>query len=93
MWRGRLEAEEPNLQAALAWTVANEPRTGMQLAVALWPYWDMRWGEREAVAHLERLLAAPERWPARSPAGVGPDRRGRPGGEPRRRAPIAAVGP
>ena len=60
VWRGRMEAEEPNLQAALSWTAANEPRMGMRLAVALWPYWDMRWGEREAVAHLERLLADPE---------------------------------
>ena len=60
VWRGRMEAEEPNLQAALAWTAANEPRRGMRLAVALWPYWDMRWGEREAVAHLERLLSDPE---------------------------------
>ena len=28
LWRGRMEAEEPNLQAALAWTAANEPRAG-----------------------------------------------------------------
>ena len=60
VWRGRMEADEPNLQAALSWSAANEPRMGMRLAVALWPYWDMRWGEREAVAHLERLLADPE---------------------------------
>jgi predicted ATPase/DNA-binding SARP family transcriptional activator len=60
LWRGRMDAEEPNLQAALSWTAANEPRLGMRLGVALWPYWDMRWGEREAVAHLERLLSDPE---------------------------------
>ena len=28
----------------------------MRLAVALWPYWDLRWRERFAVAYLTRLL-------------------------------------
>ena len=60
VWRGRMEAEEPNFQAALGVDRGERPRRGMRLAVALWPYWDMRWGEREAVAHLERLLSDPE---------------------------------
>jgi tetratricopeptide (TPR) repeat protein len=30
------------------------------LAVALWPYWDVKWGERHAVPYLEELLFRPD---------------------------------
>jgi predicted ATPase/DNA-binding SARP family transcriptional activator len=56
VWRQRLECEEPNLHAALSWSAEHDPELSLRLAVALWPYWDVRWSERHAVAHLEGLL-------------------------------------
>jgi predicted ATPase len=56
-WRMRLDAEEANLHAALAWASEHDPLLGLRLAVALWPYWEVRWREREGVAYIERLLS------------------------------------
>jgi predicted ATPase/DNA-binding SARP family transcriptional activator len=58
MWQDRLDAEQPNLEAALAWAADHDCSIAVDLAVALWPYWDAGWGERGAVAYLERLLTA-----------------------------------
>jgi non-specific serine/threonine protein kinase len=55
-WRRRLECEEPNLHTALTWSAEHDPELSLRLSVALWPYWDVRWSERHAVAHLEGLL-------------------------------------
>ncbi len=55
-WQSRMELEEPNLQAALAWTAEHDPGLALRLAVALGPYWDSRWGDRRAVACFETLL-------------------------------------
>lgn len=52
----RVDAEEANVHAALDWAVEHDPALGVRLAVALWPYWDLRWRERFAVAYLTRLL-------------------------------------
>jgi predicted ATPase/DNA-binding SARP family transcriptional activator len=57
VWRLRLEAEEPNLHGALGWAEDNDVAMALRLAVALWPYWDSRWGERKGVAYLEQVLA------------------------------------
>ena len=57
LWRTRLELEEPNLHTALTWAIDHDPAVAMQLAVALWRYWDVRWGERHGVAYLAQLLA------------------------------------
>ena len=55
-WRIRLELEEPNLQIALTWCAERDPVFGVRLAVALWPYWDARWRERQGVEYIEALL-------------------------------------
>jgi predicted ATPase/DNA-binding SARP family transcriptional activator len=55
-WRDRLEIEEANLHAALGWAGQHDPELGMRLAVALWPYWEARWREREGVGYIDRLL-------------------------------------
>jgi len=56
-WRAQLDTEEPNLHAALRWAEAHEPGLALRLAAALWPYWDVKWGERHAVPYLEGLLS------------------------------------
>jgi predicted ATPase/DNA-binding SARP family transcriptional activator len=61
IWHGRIEVEAPNLETALAWAAAHDWCLAVDLAVALWPYWDAGWGERAAVAYLEGLLAQPPR--------------------------------
>jgi predicted ATPase/DNA-binding SARP family transcriptional activator len=58
--RAQLDAEEANLHAALRWSESHEPALALRLAAALWPYWDMKWGERHAVAYLEGLLSRPD---------------------------------
>ena len=55
-WIGRIEAEEPNVHAALDWAAEHDPALAVALAVALWPYWDLRWRERFAIAYLTGLL-------------------------------------
>ena len=59
-WRLRLEAEEPNLHGALGWAEDNDPATALRLSIALWPYWDLRWGERKGVAYLDGVLSRPD---------------------------------
>jgi predicted ATPase len=58
--RAELDAEEANLHAALRWAESHEPALALRLAAALWPYWDMKWGERHAVPYLEGLLFRPD---------------------------------
>jgi predicted ATPase/DNA-binding SARP family transcriptional activator len=55
-WIDRVEAEEPNVHAALDWAAEHDPAMAVGLAVALWPYWDLRWRERFAIAYLTELL-------------------------------------
>jgi predicted ATPase len=52
----RIDAEEANVHAALDWSAEHDPALGVRLALALWPYWDLRWRERFGVAYLTRLL-------------------------------------
>jgi predicted ATPase/DNA-binding SARP family transcriptional activator len=55
-WIDRIEAEEPNVHAALDWAAEHDPALAVALAVALWPYWDLRWRERFAISFLTGLL-------------------------------------
>ena len=61
----RLDAERGNLSAALQWSLdASEQERGLQLAIALAPYWEIRGYLAEGRSWLERLaqshLATPE---------------------------------
>ena len=55
-WRDRLELEEANLHAALGWAGRHDPALGLRLAVAMWPYWEVRWRERQGVGYIDRVL-------------------------------------
>lgn len=72
----RLDAERANLGAALQWAVdANQEERGLQLAIALAPYWEIRGYLAEGRSWLERLAqsepATPEaRAAALNAAGV-----------------------
>ena len=55
-WRRRLQAEDHNFHAALEWAAEHEPVLAHQLAVALWPYWDIRWQERYGSQILQELV-------------------------------------
>jgi tetratricopeptide (TPR) repeat protein len=59
VWIERLDIEAANVEVALAFAAEHDWTLAVDLAVALWPYWDAGWGERAAVAYLERLLARP----------------------------------
>ena len=59
VWLARLDVEAANVEVALAWAAEHDWGLAVDLAVALWPYWDAGWGERAAVAYLDRLLAEP----------------------------------
>ncbi len=56
-WFARLEAEHANLRAALAWTIAHDPETGLGMAGALIRYWDHHSHTREGQRWLEAALA------------------------------------
>ncbi len=63
-WVERLEIEQGNLRAALAWALhrEDEPDTtlaGVRGAVSLWRFWLRRGSLREGVDWLERALAQP----------------------------------
>jgi predicted ATPase/class 3 adenylate cyclase len=58
-WRARLDREQDNLRAALAWASAGgEVGLGLRLAVAASGYWGVRGFYREASAWLDLVLAA-----------------------------------
>jgi predicted ATPase/class 3 adenylate cyclase len=57
-WIERLETEHDNMRAALSWTLqAEETELGLQLAGALWQFWDMRGYYTEGRRWLEEALA------------------------------------
>lgn len=56
-WLDRLETSHDNLRAALAWCVAHDPQSGLQLASALSHFWIVRGYLSEGQEWLEKLLA------------------------------------
>src|SRR5581483_4110688 len=57
-WLERLDAENDNLRAALAWTTdSGAAELGLRGGAALWRYWQIRSLDREGRERLERLLA------------------------------------
>ena len=65
-WLDRLEAEQDNLRAALAWrqTQPGETGAGLRLAGALAEFWEKRGYATEALGWLEAALVAGENMPA-----------------------------
>jgi non-specific serine/threonine protein kinase len=57
-WLARLGAERDNLRAALAWLVAHEPESALQLCVTLYDYFVQRSEFGEGLSWVERALAA-----------------------------------
>jgi predicted ATPase/transcriptional regulator with XRE-family HTH domain len=59
-WLQRLDAEDANLLAALAWTIEHDaPDAGLVFASALWRYWATRGRLGEGRHWLERALGRP----------------------------------
>ncbi|MFD9661036.1 ATP-binding protein [Rhodococcus sp. NPDC059968] len=58
-WVARLDAEQPNIVAALQFclTGQNEANAGIRMAAALYPYWRVRGKLREGMRWLAQLLA------------------------------------
>jgi non-specific serine/threonine protein kinase len=57
-WLKRLEVEHDNLRAALEWSLTGgQLESGMRLAGALWPFWDIYGYQLEGRAWLDRLLS------------------------------------
>ena len=52
----RLDADRPNLDAALEWADTADPALGLRLAALAYPYWAVRGQMRAAIARLERSL-------------------------------------
>lgn len=55
-WKRRLEAEDANLRAAIAWASRHDADLAARLCVALWPYWSMGWRNAEGLGYLRPLL-------------------------------------
>lgn len=69
-WFDRLQAEQDNLRAALAWAIDSDERLSRQLIQALWRFWDARFLWTEARKWTERVLTLPSDAPAELTADV-----------------------
>jgi len=76
-WLRRLDVEDENLRAALAWTLQHGPHElGLRLASALWRFWSLRGYLSEGQQWLDRALDGPlddvsKRWRAKALNGAG----------------------
>jgi tetratricopeptide (TPR) repeat protein len=60
-WLARLEADSPNLSAALDWLLGSDRvDDALRLVGALWPYWLLRGHHHEAHARAQEVLTRPE---------------------------------
>lgn len=68
-WLSRLEADQGNFRAALAWslTAVGDMVLGLRLAGGLWPFWLLRGYASEGRDWLTRLLALPHHSDVSSP--------------------------
>jgi hypothetical protein len=56
IWLQQLDADQHNLRAALGWAMEQEPQTALQLAGALWHYWEVRGLFQEGLDWLGKSL-------------------------------------
>jgi predicted ATPase/DNA-binding XRE family transcriptional regulator len=56
-WFDRLEAEHANLNAALTWAVAHDPKRALAMVGALGRFWDHHSHRQEGLRWLEKVLA------------------------------------
>jgi predicted ATPase/DNA-binding XRE family transcriptional regulator len=65
-WLDRLEREHDDMRAALAWGVEHPlmARSGLELAIALWRFWETRGHLTEGRRWMDQVLAANEDAPA-----------------------------
>ena len=57
-WLDRLEAEHPNISAALGWAVEADVELALQLVTALRPFWEVRGHWTEGLRWADQALAA-----------------------------------
>jgi predicted ATPase/transcriptional regulator with XRE-family HTH domain len=56
-WVQALEQEHDNLRTALRWVVErSETEHALRLALAMWPFWELRWFLREGRSGLEQVV-------------------------------------
>jgi predicted ATPase/transcriptional regulator with XRE-family HTH domain len=70
-WYRRLQAEQDNLRAAIAWALEHEEVVlAQRLAGALWLFWRRQGDYPEARLWLDRALGADQGWAPASPGGI-----------------------
>lgn len=57
-WLERLDEEQDNLRAAMAWGIDHAPGTSLQISSSLWRYWIARGRAREGREWVDRALRA-----------------------------------
>jgi predicted ATPase/DNA-binding SARP family transcriptional activator len=58
-WVEAFIPEGANLHAALCWAENNDRELALDLGIALWRWWDMRWREQHAIEHFTSVLDHP----------------------------------
>jgi predicted ATPase len=57
-WAAALEIEQPNMRGALQWAIESDPNGALELAVALFQFWNLHGHIKEGLTWLERALNA-----------------------------------
>jgi ATP/maltotriose-dependent transcriptional regulator MalT len=71
VWLHRLEADHPNLRAALSWSIDSEPPArGQRLVAALWRFWETNGHVTEGRVWTGRALAQDDPAPGAARAGA-----------------------
>ena len=55
-WLKRIKAEYDNLRAALAWAIERQPHSGLEMAAALWVFWDIHGYFAEGLHWLKEFI-------------------------------------
>jgi len=57
-WAAALELEQPNMRGALEWAIGSDPDGALELAVALFQFWNLHGHIKEGLLWLERTIAS-----------------------------------